>query len=61
MKSVEIAVTYLFSYSFDDLEERFADLETDDDYERAARIMLLGENMNECEYDEIEIEVRGDN
>lgn len=60
MKRVEIAVTYLFSYSFDELEERFDDLETDEDYERAARIMLLGENMNDFESNDIEIEVRGD-
>lgn len=61
MKSVEIAVTYLFSYSFDELEERFNDLKTDADYKHAAQIMLLGENMNEYEYDEIDIEVMGDN
>lgn len=60
MKRVEIAVTYLFSYSFDELEERFDDLETDEDYEHAARIMLLGENMNDFEPNDIEIEVRRD-
>ena len=60
MKRVEIAVTYLFSYSFDELEERFDDLETDEDYEHAARIMLLGENMNDFEFNDIEMEVRGD-
>ena len=60
MKRVEIAVTYLFSYSFDELEERFDDLETDEDYEHAARIMLLGENMNDFEPNDIEMEVRGD-
>ena len=60
MKRVEIAVTYLFSYSFDELEESFDDLETDEDYEHAARIMLLGENMNDFEPNDIEIEVRGD-
>lgn len=60
MKRVEIAVTYLFSYSFDELEERFGDLETDKYYEHAARIMLLGENMNEYEPNDIEIEIRRD-
>lgn len=61
MKRVEIAVTYLFTYEFDELEGRFDDLETDEEYEEAARIMLLGENMNDYEPNDIEIEVRRDN
>lgn len=60
MKRVEVAITYLFSYSFDELEGQFDDLETDEDYERAARIMLLGENMDDFEPNDIEIEVRRD-
>ena len=60
MKRVEVAVTYLFTYSFDELEGQFDDLETDKDYERAAYIMLLGADMNECEPNDIEIEVRRD-
>ena len=57
-KRVEIAVTYLFTYSFDELERRFGDLETDEEYGHAARMMLLKEDMYECEPDDIEIEVR---
>ena len=59
-KRVEIAVTYLFTYSFDELERRFGDLETDEEYGHAARIMLFGENMNDFEPNDIEIEVRRD-
>lgn len=60
MKRVEVAITYLFSYSFDELEGQFDDLETDEEYERAAYIMLLNEDMNECEPNDIEVEVRRD-
>jgi hypothetical protein len=60
MKRVEITVTYLFTYSFDKLKKRFCDLKTNDDYDRAARIMLFSESMNEYEPDDIEIEVRRD-
>ena len=60
MKRVEIAVTYLFTYSFDELERRYGDLETDDDYVSAARFKLFDEDMNECEPDDVEIEVRRD-
>jgi hypothetical protein len=61
MKRVEVAITYLFSYSFDELEGQFDDLKTDEEYERAAYIMLLNEDMNECEPNDIEVEVRRDN
>lgn len=57
-KRVEIAVTYLFTYSFDELERRFDDLETDEEYGRAARIMFLKEDLYEYEPNNIEIEVR---
>lgn len=57
-KRVEIAVTYLITYDFDELEEKFADLETDEEYERAARIMFFDENMNDLEPNDIEVEVR---
>ena len=60
MKRVEITVTYLFTYEFDELEGIFDDLESDEEYEQAARIMVLGANMNECEPNDIEIEVRRD-
>ena len=60
MKRVEIAVTYLFTYSFDELERRYGDLETDNDYENAAYTKLFDEDMNECEPDDVEIEVRRD-
>lgn len=60
MKRVEITITYLLTYSFDELEKRFDDLETDEDYIRAARIKSFDEDMNECEPDDIEIEVRRD-
>lgn len=60
MKRVEVAITYLFSYSFDELEGQFDDLETDEEYERAAYIMLLNEDMNECEPNDIEVKVRRD-
>lgn len=61
MKRVEITVTYLFTYSFDELERRYGNLETDEDYEHAASIKLFDEDMNECEPNDIEVEVRRDN
>lgn len=56
-KKVQISVTYLFEYDEETLRERFDDLDTEEEFERAARIMLLGENMNEYEPNDIEIEV----
>ena len=60
MKRVEITVTYLFTYSFDELERRFGDLETNEDYCHAAYMKFFDEDMNECEPDDKEIEVRRD-
>ena len=57
-KRVELTITYLLTYDFDEIEEKFADLETDEEYERAARIMFFGENMSDFEPNDIEIEVR---
>jgi hypothetical protein len=56
-KKVQISVTYLFEYDEETLRERFDDLDTEEEFERAARIMLFGENMNEYEPNDIEIEV----
>ena len=56
-KKVQISVTYLFEYDEDTLRERFDDLETDEEFTHAARIMLFGENMNEYEPNDVEIEV----
>jgi hypothetical protein len=56
-KKVQISVTYLFEYDEETLRERFDDLDTEEKFERAARIMLFGENMNEYEPNDIEIEV----
>ena len=57
MKRVEVTVTYLFTYTEDELSEKFDDLETDEELLRAARIALLGENMNDFEANDIEMEV----
>ena len=59
-KKVQISVTYLFEYDEETLRERFDDLDTEEEFERAARIMLFGENMNEYEPNDIEIEVIND-
>lgn len=56
-KKVQISVTYLFEYDEETLRERFDYLDTKEDFEWAARIMLLDENMNEYEPNDIEIEV----
>ena len=56
-KKVQISVTYLFEYDEETLRERFDDLDTEEEFERAARIMLFGENMNEYEPNDIEIEI----
>lgn len=56
-KKVQISVTYLFEYDEETLRERFDDLDTEEEFERAARIILFGENMNEYEPNDIEIEV----
>ena len=56
-KKVQISVTYLFEYDEETLRERFDDLDTEEEFERAARIMLFGENMNDYEPNDIEIEV----
>lgn len=56
-RKVQISVTYLFEYYEDTLAERFNGLETDEDFEHAARIMLFNENMNDYEPNDIEIEV----
>ena len=56
-KKVQISVTYLFEYDEETLQERFDDLDTEEEFERAARIMLFGENMNDYEPNDIEIEV----
>ena len=56
-RKVQIAVTYLFEYDEDTLAERFDNLDTDEDFEAAARIMLFNANMNECEPNDVEIEV----
>lgn len=56
-KKVQISVTYLFEYDEETLRERFDDLDTEEEFERAARIMLFGENMNNYEPNDIEIEV----
>ena len=56
-RKVQISVTYLFEYDEDTLAERFNDLDTDEDFEAAARIMLFGENMNDYEPNDVEIEV----
>ena len=56
-RKVRIAVTYLFEYDEDTLAERFDDLETEEELVEAARITLIGENMNEYEPNDIEFEV----
>ena len=56
-RKVQISVTYLFEYNEEELAESFEDLETDEELERAARIKLFGENMNEFEPNDVEIEV----
>ena len=43
---------------FDEIEEKFGNLETDEEYEHAARIMFFDENMNDLEPNDIEVEVR---
>ena len=57
-KRVELTITYLLTYEFDEIEEKFGNLETDEEYEHAARIMSFDENMNDLEPNDIEIEVR---
>lgn len=57
MREVQIAVTYLITYTEDELSEKFDDLETDEELLRAARIALLGENMNDFEPNDVEMEV----
>ena len=42
-----------FEYDEETLRERFDDLDTEEEFERAARIMLFGENMNEYEPNDI--------
>jgi hypothetical protein len=56
-RTVQISMTYLFTYTEDELSEKFDDLETDEELLRAARIALLGENMNDFEANDIEMEV----
>ena len=56
-KEVQISVTYLFTYTEDELKEYFDDLETDEEFAHAAQIRLFGENMNEYEPNDIEMEV----
>ena len=56
-RKVQIAVTYLFEYSEEELAELFYDLDTNEELERAARIKLFGEDMNEYEPNDVEIEV----
>ena len=60
MKKVQITVTYLFEYSEERLKEYFDDLETEEDFERAARLLLFSENMNGYEPNDVEIEVVND-
>lgn len=55
-RKVQIAMTYLFTYTEEELAENF-EIESDEDLEHAARITLFGENMNEYEADDIEIEI----
>ena len=59
-RKVQIAVTYLFEYTEEDLSELFYDLETNEELEHAARIKLLGEDMNEYEPNDVEMEVVDD-
>ena len=59
-RKVQIAVTYLFEYSEEELAELFYDLDTNEELERAARIKLFGEDMNEYEPNDVEIEVIDD-
>ncbi len=56
-KEVQISVTYLFTYEEDELREFFDDLDSDEELERAARIKLFSENMNDFEPNDVEIEV----
>ena len=56
-KEVQISVTYLLTYEEDYLKEFFDDLDTNEDFERAARIRLFSENMNDFEPNDVEIEV----
>ena len=55
-RKVQIAMTYLFTYTEEELAENF-EIESDEDLEHAARITLFGENMNEYEANDIEIEI----
>lgn len=55
-RKVQIAMTYLFTYTEEELAENF-EIESDEDLEHAARIALFGENMNEYEANDIEIEI----
>lgn len=59
-RKVQIAVTYLFEYSEEELAELFYDLETNEELEHAARIKLLGEDMNEYEPNDVEMEIVND-
>ena len=60
MKKVQITVTYLIEYSEDELKEGFNDLNTDEEFERAAKVMFFDENMDNYEPNDIEIEVVND-
>ena len=55
-RKVQIAMTYLFTYTEEELAENF-EIESDEDLEHAARITLFGENMNEYEANDIELEI----
>ena len=56
-KKIQIAVTYLFEYEEKELTEKFDGLETEAEFESAARLMLWDENMNDCTPDCIEIDI----
>lgn len=53
---VHVALTYLMTYTEDELSENF-EIESNEDMKHAARIALLGENMNDWEPNDIEMEV----
>ena len=55
-RKVQIAMTYLITYTEEELAENF-EIESDEDLEYAARITLFGENMNDYETNDIEIEI----
>ena len=55
-RKVQIAVTYLITYTEEELAENF-EIESDEELEHAARITLFGENMNDYEANDIEIEI----